>query len=98
MPQHLAQPVLAGRLGTARDRGLLPALWLFGMPLAYWMAVKAPPARRGLLLALVLVPFWTNFLVRTIGWQVILAPQGWLSSLMQRFARPRSMPPTRCSN
>ena len=32
-----------------------------------------------------LVPFWTNFLVRTIGWQVILAPQGWLSSLMQRI-------------
>ena len=58
---------------------------VIGMPLAYWMAVKAPPARRGLLLALVLVPFWTNFLVRTIGWQVILAPQGWLSSLMQRI-------------
>ena len=27
-----------------------------------------------------MVPFWTNFLVRTIGWQIILAPQGWLSS------------------
>lgn len=26
---------LARRLGTARDRGLLPALWLFGLPLAY---------------------------------------------------------------
>jgi len=26
---------LAGRLGTPRDRGLLPALWLFGLPLAY---------------------------------------------------------------
>ncbi len=56
---------------------------VIGMPIAYWMAVKAPPQRRGLLLALVLIPFWTNFLVRTIGWQVILAPQGWLSSLMQ---------------
>ena len=30
-----------------------------------------------------LVPFWTNFLVRTIGWQVILAPEGWLSQLLQ---------------
>jgi spermidine/putrescine transport system permease protein len=30
-----------------------------------------------------MVPFWTNFLVRTIGWQVILAPEGWLSSLLQ---------------
>ncbi len=43
---------------------------LIGMPVAYWMAVKVRPERRGLLIALVLVPFWTNFLVRTIGWQV----------------------------
>ena len=42
-----------------------------------------PPSRRALLLALVMVPFWTNFLVRTIGWQVILAPEGWLSTLLQ---------------
>lgn len=56
---------------------------VIGLPVAYWMAVKAPPSRRGLLIALVMVPFWTNFLVRTIGWQVILAPEGWLSSLLQ---------------
>lgn len=56
---------------------------LIGAPVAYWMAVKAPVNRRGVLLALVMVPFWTNFLVRTIGWQVILAPEGWLSTLLQ---------------
>jgi spermidine/putrescine transport system permease protein len=56
---------------------------VIGLPVAYWMAVKAPPSRRGLLLALVMVPFWTNFLVRTIGWQVILAPEGLLSTLLQ---------------
>ncbi len=33
------------------------------------------PKWRGLLLGLVLVPFWTNFLVRTIGWQLILSPE-----------------------
>ncbi|WP_201517680.1 ABC transporter permease [Gulosibacter hominis] len=49
------------------------------MPFAYWLATKANPKRRGLYLALVLVPFWTNLLVRTIGWQIILAPEGWLS-------------------
>lgn len=32
---------LARRLGTGRDRGLLPALWLFGLPLAY--AALSPP-------------------------------------------------------
>jgi spermidine/putrescine transport system permease protein len=52
------------------------------------MAVKSPPAWRGLLLALVLVPFWTNFLVRTIGWQVILAPEGWASQAAQAIGLP----------
>lgn len=33
---------LATRLGTARDRGLLPALWLFGLPLAYSVLTPAP--------------------------------------------------------
>ncbi|KJL40698.1 ABC transporter permease [Microbacterium trichothecenolyticum] len=54
-----------------------------GAPVAYWMAFKVKPQRRGILIALVLVPFWTNFLVRTIGWQVILAPEGWLSTALQ---------------
>lgn len=57
--------------------------FVIGVPVAYWMALKAPAQYKGLLIALVLVPFWTNFLVRTIGWQVILAPQGVLSTLMQ---------------
>jgi spermidine/putrescine transport system permease protein len=57
--------------------------FIIGAPVAYWMAVKAPANMKGLLIALVLVPFWTNFLVRTIGWQVILSPQGVLSQLLQ---------------
>ncbi|MGN8553440.1 UNVERIFIED_CONTAM: ABC transporter permease [Microbacterium sp. SLM126] len=57
--------------------------FLIGAPVAYWMAFKVRPSRRGILIALVLVPFWTNFLVRTIGWQVILAPEGWLSTVLQ---------------
>ncbi|MGQ7311569.1 ABC transporter permease [Microbacterium arabinogalactanolyticum] len=56
---------------------------IIGAPVAYWIAVKAAPSKRGMLLALVMVPFWTNFLVRTIGWQVILAPEGWLSGALQ---------------
>lgn len=62
--------------------------FIIGAPVAYWMAVKAPPSKRGLLLALVLVPYWTNFLVRTIGWQVILAPEGWLSKAVQSLGLP----------
>ena len=33
---------LAGHLGTPRDRGLLPALWLLGMPLAYSLLTPGP--------------------------------------------------------
>lgn len=57
--------------------------FLIGAPVAYWMAFKVRPQRRGILIALVLVPFWTNFLVRTIGWQVILSPEGWVSTALQ---------------
>ncbi|GAA1465736.1 ABC transporter permease [Microbacterium thalassium] len=56
--------------------------FLVGAPVAYWMAFKVRPERRGLLIALVLVPFWTNFLVRTIGWQIILSPEGAVSQFL----------------
>ena len=65
-----------GLIGTA-------LCFAIGAPVAYWMAFKVQPQRRGILIALVLIPFWTNFLVRTIGWQVILAPEGWMSGLLQ---------------
>lgn len=56
---------------------------VISVPFAYWLAFKAPVSRRGLLLAMVMIPFWTNFLVRTIGWQIILAPGGLLSNALQ---------------
>ena len=55
---------------------------LISVPFAYWLAVKVPPKWRGILLALVMVPFWTNFLVRTLGWQIILSPDGFMSDLL----------------
>lgn len=55
---------------------------LIGLPIAYWMAVKLTPGRRALVLALVMIPFWTNFLVRTLGWQIILAPDGFASRIL----------------
>ena len=56
---------------------------LIGFPFAYWLAVKVPPRWRGLLLGLMIVPFWTNFLVRTLGWLILLQPNGPLSTLLQ---------------
>ncbi|MGW8484378.1 ABC transporter permease [Microbacterium sp. NPDC055903] len=71
-----ANTLWVGVLGTA-------LCFVIGAPVAYWMAFKVRPQRRGLLIALVLIPFWTNFLIRTIGWQVIIAPEGWLSTVLQ---------------
>lgn len=57
--------------------------FLIAFPFAYWLAVKVPSRWRALVLALVMVPFWTNFLVRTIGWRMILSGDGALSGLLQ---------------
>ena len=54
---------------------------LLGYPLAHLIA-HAPPRRAGLLLALVLVPFWTSLLVRTTSWIVLLQTQGVVNDLL----------------
>lgn len=56
---------------------------LISFPIAYWMAIKLPAKWRGLVLGLVLIPYWTNFLVRTIGWQISLSPEGFVSKTLQ---------------
>jgi spermidine/putrescine transport system permease protein len=56
---------------------------VIGFPVAYFIAVKMPAKWRGLMLALVIIPFWTSFLIRTIAWRIVLAPEGWLSHFMQ---------------
>lgn len=59
------------------------ACLLIGFPFAYWLAVKVPSRWRGVLLGLTIIPFWTNFLVRTIGWFILLQPNGPLSGILQ---------------
>jgi spermidine/putrescine transport system permease protein len=49
---------------------------LVGYPLAYFLAVKASAKWRVLLLVLVIVPFWTSFLIRTYAWVFILGGRG----------------------
>ncbi len=58
---------------------------LIGVPFSYWLAVKVPSRFRGILLGIVMVPYWTNFLVRTLGWQIILSPDGFLSKGLLRM-------------
>jgi putrescine transport system permease protein len=54
---------------------------LIGYPLAYGMA-RAPKSIRPTLLMLVILPFWTSFLIRVYAWMGILADDGLLNSLL----------------
>jgi spermidine/putrescine transport system permease protein len=58
---------------------------LIGFPFAYWLATRVAPRWRGLLLGLVIVPFFVNFLIRTIGWYILLSPAGPVSTLLQKW-------------
>lgn len=51
---------------------------VLGLPLAFFIA-KLPRRGRPAALALVAIPFWTNLLIRTYAWQILLAPDGWLA-------------------
>jgi spermidine/putrescine transport system permease protein len=55
-----------GLIGTA-------ATLLIGFPFAYYLARYAK--HKNLLLLLVIVPFWTSFLIRTYSWLILLDPE-----------------------
>ncbi len=55
---------------------------LVGYPIAYAMA-RAPNHWRPTLLMLVILPFWTSFLIRVYSWMGILSTEGYLNQLLQ---------------
>ncbi len=57
---------------------------LVGYPVAYAMA-RAPGRWRGLLLTLVILPFWTSFLIRVYAWIGILKNEGLLNALLLKL-------------
>jgi putative spermidine/putrescine transport system permease protein len=57
------------------------ACLLLGYPVALFIA-RQPPQRAALFLFLVLVPFWTSLLVRTVAWVVLLQREGILNNLL----------------
>jgi putrescine transport system permease protein len=54
---------------------------LIGYPMAYGMA-RASARLRALLLMLVVLPFWTSFLIRVYAWKVILQKGGVLNAVL----------------
>ena len=69
-----------------RSLGMALAITLlciaFGYPLAYYLA-HAPRRVAGVLMVLVLLPFWTSVLVRTTAWIALLQTNGAVNSLLR---------------
>ena len=59
-----------------------------GYPIAYWIS-RYGGRRKALLLILVMLPFWTSYLIRTYSWMIILRDNGVLNSLLQAVGLTR---------
>jgi spermidine/putrescine transport system permease protein len=72
--------------GGSVQIGLIVTFWciLLGYPLAYFIS-KRKPVWRDALMILVIIPFWTNFLVRTYALKSVLATEGLLNTFMMNL-------------
>jgi ABC-type spermidine/putrescine transport system permease subunit I len=52
-------------------------------PFAYWLVRYVPRRLQGLLLVLVILPFWTSYLLRVYSWINILGPEGAINRFLQ---------------
>jgi spermidine/putrescine transport system permease protein len=75
-----------GIFGNSVRIGLIVTFWciLLGYPLAYFIS-KQKPILRDALMVLVIIPFWTNFLVRTYALKSVLATEGLLNTFLMNL-------------
>jgi spermidine/putrescine transport system permease protein len=57
------------------------ACLLVGLPLAYYLATRAG-RHKGVLILLLVIPFWTSFLIRTYSWLIMLGPDSGLAGIV----------------
>jgi spermidine/putrescine transport system permease protein len=77
-PEYL--PALANSLRYAAITTFLSIA--IGYPIAYWIS-RHGGRRKVLLLILVMLPFWTSYLIRTYAWMIILRDNGVLNGALQ---------------
>jgi spermidine/putrescine transport system permease protein len=65
---------------------------LIGYPLAMLIA-KSPKKYRDFLLLLVIIPFWSNFLIRVYAWMIILGPNSAVSGLVNQVLQLLGLAP-----
>jgi len=83
-PLYLA--ILARSFGLAFVTTLLCLLLAY--PVAYWIGLKVAPRWRNALLVLVILPFWTSFLVRMYAWIFMLRSEGLVNLALGAFGLP----------
>ena len=57
--------------------------FVFGFPVAYFLVFKVTEKWKAIMLALIVVPSFTSFLIRTLAWRIPLAANGELSKWLQ---------------
>ena len=78
--------ILAKSFGLAFVTTLLCLIVAY--PVAFWIGLRAPARWRSALLVLVILPFWTSFLVRMYAWIFILRTEGLVNLALGRFGVP----------
>ena len=61
-----------------------------GYPAAYFIATRRSARLRNVLLVLVILPFWTDFLIRTYAWIILLNREGVVNGVLQQSASSTS--------
>ncbi len=56
-----------------------------GYPIAYWIS-RYGGARKALLLVLIMLPFWTSYVIRTYAWMIILRDNGVVNGILGAWA------------
>jgi spermidine/putrescine transport system permease protein len=78
--RKLTEPLLRDILFRSLSLALLTTVICLAVayPFAYFLATRTPTVRN-IMLVFVMIPFWSNFLVRNFAWRVILGTNGPLS-------------------
>jgi len=90
--QRALEPLYLAILGRSLVLATVTTLLclLVGYPVAWWLARRAPARWRNALLALVILPFWTSFLVRMYAWIVLLRSEGVVNLALQAAGLSRA--------
>ncbi|MBI5688799.1 MAG: ABC transporter permease [Verrucomicrobia bacterium] len=85
--QRVLDPVYLRIFGRSIGYAALTTLICVGVgfPVAYYIG-RSPEGLRDRLLLLIMVPFWTSFLIRTYAWITILKQEGLLNAVLQALA------------